>query len=172
MPYVTPKFLSASSGRLSVRDNEHGWRPATGEEIVIAARAALARRVRRGTMISSPNIARDFLIAKLGPLEHEIFAGMFLDARHRLIEYRELFRGTIDGATVYPREVVKEALALNAAAVILAHNHPSGIPEPSEADRSITQRLAKALSLLDVRVLDHVVIAGARMTSFAERGLL
>jgi DNA repair protein RadC len=172
MAHVTPKFLNASSGRLSVRDLDDGWRPATGEEIVIAARAALARRVRRGTVISSPHIARDFLIAKLSPLDYEVFSAMFLDARHRLIEYRELFRGTIDGATVHPREVAKEALAFNAAAIIFAHNHPSGVAEPSEADRSITLKLSKALSLLDVRVLDHVVVAGARMISLAERGFL
>lgn len=172
MPDVTPKFLNASTGRLSVRDDEYGWRPATGEEIVIAARAALARRVRRGKVLTSPNMARDFLLANLSGLDHEVFSGMFLDARHRLIEYRELFRGTIDGATVYPREVIKEALSLNAAAVIFAHNHPSGVAEPSEADRCITVKLSKALALVDVRVLDHVVVAGARTISFAERGLL
>jgi len=122
--------------------------------------------------MSSPQIARDFLTVRLSALEHEVFAALFLDARHRLIEYRELFRGTIDGASVYPREVVKEALNANAAAVIFAHNHPSGIAEPSEADRSITVKLSKALALVDIRVLDHLVVGGDDVVSLAERGVL
>ena len=97
---------------------------------------------------------------------------LFLDTRHRLIEYRELFHGTIDSASVHPREVVKEALRLNAAAVIVSHNHPSGNPEPSSADRTLTQRLREALGLVDVRVLDHVIVAGAATASFSERGLI
>ena len=109
---------------------------------------------------------------KLSALDHEVFAAIFLDTRHRMIAYRELFRGTIDGATVYPREVVREALALNSSALILAHNHQSGVAEPSEADRSITLKLSKALALVEVRVLDHVVVAGDTFVSFAERGLI
>ena len=97
---------------------------------------------------------------------------LFLDTRHRLIEYREMFHGTIDSASVYPREVVKEALRLNAAAVILSHNHPSGNPEPSQADKLLTQRLKDALGLVEVRTLDHVIVAGQAATSFAERGLI
>lgn len=158
--------------QLCVREQGGEIRPATGAEIITAARTALSRRVRRGTCFTSPSSARDFLSIHLGSAEHEIFAALFLDTRHRLIEYREMFRGTIDGAAVYPREVVKEALSLNAAAIILAHNHPSGDPEPSEADRNITTRLSKALSLIDVRILDHLVIAGGEHISFAERGLL
>ena len=104
--------------------------------------------------------------------EHEVFAALFLDSQHRLIEYVELFRGTIDQASVYPREVVKEALRLNAAAVVFSHNHPSGSPEPSQADRVLTQRLKEALALVDVRTLDHIVVGGAVTTSFAECGLL
>lgn len=161
-----------NSNQLCVRDGDGALRPATGAEIITAARTALSRRVRRGTSMTSPRTARDFLCMKLGTSEHEIFAALFLDTRHRLIEYRELFRGTIDGAAVYPREVLKEALSLNAAAIILAHNHPSGDAEPSEADRNITARLSKALSLIDVRILDHLVIAGGDHISFAERGLL
>ena len=108
----------------------------------------------------------------LGNRDHEIFAAIFLDNRHRLIAIRELFRGTIDGASVHPREVAKEALQHNAAAVILAHNHPSGVAEPSHADELITQRLKDALALIDIRILDHVIVAGAHTVSFAARGLL
>ncbi len=97
---------------------------------------------------------------------------LFMDTQHRLIEYAEMFRGTIDGASVYPRELVKEALRLNAAAVIVSHNHPSGNPEPSGADRALTQRLKEALGLVDVRVLDHIIVAGTDTTSFTERGLI
>jgi DNA repair protein RadC len=103
--------------------------------------------------------------------DHEVFCCLFLDTRHRLISYGELFRGTVDGATVYPREVVKRALAHNASALILAHNHPSGVAEPSEADRSITLKLAKALMLVEIRLLDHVVVGAGHVTSMAERGL-
>jgi DNA repair protein RadC len=109
---------------------------------------------------------------KLSHLEHEVFSAIFLDNRHRILTYEEMFRGTIDGASVHPREVVKRAIQLNAAAVIFAHNHPSGIAEPSKADEAITKRLANALKLIDVRVLDHLIIAGADVVSFAERGLL
>lgn len=97
---------------------------------------------------------------------------LFMDTRHRLIEYREMFHGTIDGASVYPREVVKEALRLNAAAIVVWHNHPSGSPEPSATDRALTQRLREALELVDVRVLDHIIVAGNATASFAERGLI
>jgi DNA repair protein RadC len=158
--------------QLCVRDESGSWRPATGVEIIDAARAALARRVRRGTVLTSPAIVSDFLGVRLGTLEHEVFAALFLDTRHRLIKYCELFRGTIDGTSVYPREVVKEALMHNAAAVIFAHNHPSGVAEPSEADRAITRRLRQALDLMDIRVLDHLVIAGDQTVSLAGRGLL
>jgi DNA repair protein RadC len=112
------------------------------------------------------------LSLKLGTLDHEVFALIFLDKRHRVISYLEMFRGTIDGASVHPREVVKEVLKQNAAAVILAHPHPSGVAEPSQADEFITTRLKEALGLIDVRVLDHIIIAGADSTSMAERGLL
>lgn len=108
---------------------------------------------------------------KIGGSEREVFAVMLLDNQHRLIEFKELFQGTIDAASVYPREVVKTALKANAAAVIFAHNHPSGDPEPSQADRRITTRLQDALALIDVRVLDHIVV-GEQCTSFAERGWL
>jgi DNA repair protein RadC len=146
--------------------------PASAEAILEAARAILASRVRRGRALSNPRNTRDYLRLQLAERDHEVFAVLFLDNRHRVIEFVPLFRGTIDGASVHPREVVKEALARNAAAVILAHNHPSGVAEPSQADELITQRLREALGLIDVRVLDHFVVTGDVIVSFAERGLL
>jgi DNA repair protein RadC len=149
-----------------------GIREASFEEILTAAREQMSLRVRRGTSLSSPRATRDYLALKLGNLEREVFAVIFLDNRHRLISYQEMFQGAIDGASVHPREVVKEALKQNAAAVILAHPHPSGVAEPSQADQFITQRLKEALSLVDIRVLDHIIVAGGDTTSFAERGIL
>jgi DNA repair protein RadC len=157
---------------LLVRD-EHGLtRPASAEEVVSAARGIMSRKVRRGTSMTSPRLVKDFLTTRLGMLEHELFCVLLLDRRHRLIEYVELFRGTIDGASVHPREVVKEALKQNAASVILAHPHPSGVAEPSQADELITQRLKEALGLVDIRILDHIIVAGGDTISFAERGLI
>jgi DNA repair protein RadC len=157
---------------LYIYDADGVTRTASAEEILDAARSILARRVRRGRALSNPRHTRDFLRLELASRDHEIFAILFLDNRHRIIEFVPLFRGTIDGASVYPREVVKEALARNAAAVILAHNHPSGVAEPSQADELITRRLREALALIDVRVLDHLVVTGDQIVSFAERGLL
>lgn len=162
----------ASADRLLVRGEYDELRAATASEIIAAARRAMTRRVRRGTAMDSPRAVREFLTIKLGHLEHELFAVLLLDTRHRLIEYVELFRGTIDGASVHPREVVKLALARNAAALVLAHPHPSGAAEPSQADELVTRRLREALALVDIRVLDHIVIAGGEAISFAERGLL
>jgi DNA repair protein RadC len=147
-------------------------REATYQEILNAACEQMSLRVRRGTSLSSPRATRDYLALKLGNLEHEVFAVLFLDKRHRLISYQEMFRGTIDGASVHPREVVKEALKQNAAAVILAHPHPSGVAEPSQADEFITTRLKEALGLVDIRVLDHIIVAGGDTVSMAEKGLL
>lgn len=125
-----------------------------------------------GSTIRSPTDTEDFLKARIGGLDHEAFCVVYLDNRHRVIEFQELFRGTIDGTSVYPREVVKEALLVNAAAIILAHNHPSGVAEPSQADERITKRLKAALELVDIRVLDHIIIGGGKSTSMASRGLL
>lgn len=122
--------------------------------------------------LTSPEMTRQFLKTRMILLEHEVFSMIFLDNRHRVVGYEELFRGTIDGASVHPREVVKAVLAHNAAAVILAHNHPSGISEPSQADLRITQRLKEALALIDVRILDHMIVGSPEITSLAERGLL
>jgi len=126
----------------------------------------------RGEAITDPSLTRRYLKCKLGHYRREVFACMFLDNQHRLISYEELFFGTIDGASVHPREVVKRALDNNAAAVIFAHNHPSGIAEPSQADQRITDRLKSALLLIDVRVLDHMIVGEGEVLSFAERGLL
>ena len=125
-----------------------------------------------GEAIRSPADTESFLKAKMQHLEHEVFCCLYLDNRHRVLRFDELFRGTIDGTSVYPREVVKEALTVNAAAVILAHNHPSGVAEPSQADERITQRLKSALELVDIRLLDHLIIGAGDATSLASRGLL
>ena len=135
------------------------------------ARRHLAEDLVREDCLTSPQQTMQYLRSRLRDYKHEVFACLMLDNRNRVITFREMFRGTIDGASVYPREVVKQALADNAAAVILAHNHPSGISEPSQADIRITERLRKALELVDIRVLDHVII-GDEITSLSERGLL
>ena len=132
----------------------------------------LLEDMRQQPLLANPRIVRDFLAAHFVGYEREVFTILFLDNRHRLIRFDEVFHGTIDGASVHPREVVKLALARNAAAVILAHNHPSGVAEPSQADELITVRLRDALALVDIRVLDHLVVGGTTVTSFAERGLL
>jgi len=149
----------------------------TAKYAQVQAAMEMARRVmdeplRQGDPLRSPEDTRRFLTSRLGTYPHEVFAGLFLDNRHRVIRYRELFRGTIDGAAVYPREVVRQALEDNAAAVIFAHNHPSGVAEPSQADVSLTRRLKEALGLVDIRVLDHMVIGHGEVISLAERGLM
>lgn len=126
----------------------------------------------KGEAISDPCQTRKYLKSKLRNYEREVFACLYLDNQHRLINYEELFFGTIDGASVHPREVVKRCLAQNAAAVIFAHNHPSGLAEPSQADRRITDRLKSALMLVDVRVLDHMIVGESEVISFAERGII
>jgi DNA repair protein RadC len=171
-PDQSPDAPDQPRHQLWVRGAFDELRPATPCEIIAAARRAMTRRVRRGTAMDSPRAVREFLTIKLGALEHELFAVLLLDNRHRLIDYVELFRGTIDGASVHPREVVKLALARNAAALVLAHPHPSGAAEPSQADELITRRLREALALVDIRVLDHIIVAGGEAMSFAEQGLL
>ena len=134
------------------------------------SRRYLAEKLSRQAALTSPSATRDYLSSHLRGRPHEVFACLYLDAQHRVLAFEELFRGTIDGASVYPREVVKAALKKNAAAMIFAHNHPSGIAEPSTADRSLTRRLKDALALVDIRVLDHLVIGDGEVVSFAERG--
>lgn len=141
------------------------------QAVLEIARRHLFETVKRGDPLSNPAETRNYITMRLRDYTFEVFAALFLDNRHRVIVFEELFRGTIDGASVHPREVVRRALHHNAAAVIFAHNHPSGVAEPSQADRHITQRLKDALVLIDVRVLDHIVV-GDDTVSFAERGLL
>ncbi|RRQ22170.1 RadC family protein [Thiohalobacter thiocyanaticus] len=136
------------------------------------ARRHYLDRLRRGSVLSNPDDTRRYLHARLSHHPHEVFACLFLDNRHAVIECEELFRGTLNSAAVHPREVVKAALAHNAAAVILAHNHPSGVAEPSQADQLLTRRLKEALALVEIRVLDHLVIGAGETVSLAERGLL
>lgn len=135
-------------------------------------RRVLAEQVHQGSGLSSPADTRRYLMSCLRDLPVEVFCCLFLDNRHRVLAFEELFRGTLNGAAVYPREVVKRALKHNAAAVIFAHNHPSGVAEPSQADEQLTQRLCEALALVEVRVLDHFVVGEGTPVSFAERGLL
>jgi DNA repair protein RadC len=142
------------------------------QAVLELARRALREDVQRNTVLSSPGKVRDYLRLTLSRLEHEVFLALLLDAQNRLLAAEELSRGTLTQTSVYPREVVKLALRRNAAAVIFAHNHPSGIAEPSRADEMLTASLKQALSLVDVRVLDHLVVAGSQTVSFAERGLL
>lgn len=162
--------LSSFDSPLFVRDRRRRYQPATADQILEAARSVVDQRMRRGTLFSDPSVAGRFFRDKLAGLEREVFAAVFLDTRHRLIDYAELFFGTIDGAEVHPRELVRQALVLNSAAVVVAHNHPSGEPEPSVADRALTARLKQALSLVDVRLLDHFVIGGHTPLSMAARG--
>lgn len=164
--------FSSFDDALLVRDARGRYLPASVDQILEAARQAIELKMQRGAEFTSPALVKEYLSTKLAGFEHEVFAVLFLDTRHRLIAYAEMFRGTIDGASVHPREVVKEALRFNAAAVIFSHNHPSGNPEPSGADKALTQRLKDALALVDVRTLDHVIVAGANTASFAERGLI
>jgi DNA repair protein RadC len=135
-------------------------------------RRHLGEALTRGVALESSRDALEYLKACLRDLTHEVFCGLFLDNRHRVIAFEELFAGTLNGTAVYPREVVKHALRYNAAAVIFAHNHPSGVAEPSRADEVLTARLKEALALVDIRVLDHVVVGDGEMVSFSERGLL
>jgi len=161
-----------SNYNLFIHGADGAFEPATTEQSLAAARQALAHRVRRGASLSSPQKVREYLTVRLGHLDHEIFGLILVDNRHRVIEYIELFRGTIDGASVYPREIVKLALEKGAAACVLLHNHPSGVKDQSHADELITKRIAAALALIEVRVLDHCIVAGAEILSFAEQGLL
>jgi DNA repair protein RadC len=136
------------------------------------SRRALGEEMRQGDALGSPGAVRDYLRLHLGGLGHEVFMALFLDAQNRVLAREELFRGSLTQTSVYPREVVKRALAHNAAGIILAHNHPSGVAEPSQADRWLTDQLKAALGLVDVRVLDHFIVAGSKGLSFAERGWL
>jgi DNA repair protein RadC len=157
-----------------IRDNEGAYQPASSADIIRLASNILVGRLQRSEDIevTSPDAVKKFLQLSLGGKEREVFGCLFLDTRHRLICFEELFYGTIDGASVHPREVVKAALRLNAAAVLFSHNHPSGVAEPSQADIAITTRLKSALALIDVRVLDHIIVTVEDSVSLAQRGHL
>lgn len=142
------------------------------QAVLEMARRHFKEMLQRGEALTSPEITRFYLSAQLRGYSYEVFACLFLDNQHRVIQLDELFRGTVDGASVYPREVAKQALRHNAAAVIFAHNHPSGVSEPSQADKQITEKLKQALALFDIRVLDHFIIGDGQPYSFAEHGLL
>ncbi|WP_271680478.1 JAB domain-containing protein [Thermomonas mangrovi] len=157
--------------RLFVREKTR-YAPAEPEQVLAAAQQIVDARMVRGTSFKDPSVACAFFRDKLGHLEREVFAAVMLDTRHRLIEYVELFQGTIDGAEVHPREVVRAALRFNAAAVLVAHNHPSGELEASAADRALTVRLKQALALVEVRLLDHVIVGGRNSQSMVARGLV
>jgi DNA repair protein RadC len=145
----------------------------TDEEVLTRAWEILEARARYGAdTLSSPQAVRDYLRVRLAAVPHEEFHCVWLDSQHRVISCEAMFRGTLAQTSVYPREVVKSALATNAAAVIFAHNHPSGVAEPSRADELLTTALKQALALVDTRVLDHMIVAGDKITSFAERGIL
>ena len=166
------KLLAADRQRFCA---ERGLGPARFAELqagIEIARRQLSETLRAGPSLASPRATRDFLSANLRDLEHEVFCCLFLDKRHRLIEFEKLFRGTIDGASVHPREIVKLALRRNCAAVIIAHNHPSGVAEPSQADELITHRVKDALALVDIRLLDHIIVGDGACVSLAERGLV
>ena len=147
---------------------------ASDDAIIAEAKEILAKRVRRGQALTSPDTVKDYLLLQYSNREAELFGCIFLTNQHEVIVVEELFYGTIDGASVYPREVLKRALQLNAAAVTFFHNHPSGATEPSEADLRMTQTLKTALKVVEIRVLDHIIIGAAarRPLSFAERGLI
>ncbi|HFI2215138.1 TPA: DNA repair protein RadC [Pseudomonas aeruginosa] len=146
--------------------------PVTETDILLMARQLANLRLRRGRALTSPKAVFSHLQALLADYEHEVFALLLLDSRHRIIDFQEMFRGTLDGTSVYPREVVKAALEHNAAAIVLVHNHPSGDPEPSQADRNLTHKLKEALNLVGVRTLDHIVVGREGCLSLAEQGHL
>ena len=174
--------IAASGGLRGLLDRDRedlcrlpGFGPARYVELQACleiGRRHLATQLDRGEPLTTPHETSRFVMAKLRHLPFEVFSCLFLDNRHRVIEFEEMFRGTIDGTTVHAREVVRRTLNLNAAAVIFAHNHPSGVAEPSQADRLLTEQLVNALSMVEVRVLDHLVVGDGECVSFVDRGLL
>lgn len=157
---------------LFVRETSGAYRCATEAELVASARAALQERMQHRTVLSSPEVVKDYLQMRLAGLEHEVFGLILLDAQNALISFEILFRGTLTQTSVHAREIVKLALQRNAAAAMVFHNHPSGHAEPSRSDEYITDALRRSLSLVDVRLLDHLVVGAASTVSLAERGLL
>jgi DNA repair protein RadC len=165
-------LLAAPADRLIALDGLGPAKSAQLQAVLELARRSLREEVQHATALSSPDKVRAYLRITLSSRPHEVFMALFLDAQNRLIVADELFRGSLTQTSVYPREVVKRALAVNAGGVIFAHNHPSGVAEPSRSDELLTTSLRQALALVDVRVLDHLIVAGGDVLSFAERGLL
>ncbi|WP_031434756.1 RadC family protein [Methylomarinum vadi] len=165
-------LLEADQARFCLANGLGTAKYAQLQAVLEMARRHFEEILQRGDALTSPDITRAYLSAQLRGYSYEVFACLFLDNQHRVLQFEELFRGTIDGASVYPREVAKKALSHNAAAVIFAHNHPSGINEPSQADRQITDKLKQALALFDIRVLDHFIVGDGVPYSFAEHGLV
>lgn len=165
-------LFEADRGRFCASHGLGAAKYAQLQAVLEMVRRYLHETLRRGDVLRNPADTRNYLTAQLRGREHEVFACLFLDTRNRVIAFEEVFRGTIDGASVHPREIVKRALQHNAAAIILAHNHPSGVCEPSQADLRLTQRLREALLLVDVRVLDHLIVGDGVPLSFAEQGLI
>lgn len=157
-----------------IKSQEHKPKPkgVSDKQILYWAESILIESFSRSNYLTSPDATRNFLRVMFAKETREVFTMIFLDSQHGVLGYQSLFQGTIDGAAVYPREIVKSVLDNNAAAVILCHNHPSGTAEPSQADRSITNRIISTLETIDVKVLDHLVVGGSEITSFAERGLI
>jgi DNA repair protein RadC len=168
--HIEPKADTFTSG--FVRETVEGYTSVSDNAVIAAALELLSRRLAKGPLLSSPRAVKDYLRLRFADLQHEVFCLLYIDKRHRLIACEDLFRGTIDGASVHPREVVKAALRHNAASVICAHNHPSNCPEPSQADELITSRIKSALEIVDIRLLDHIVASAGDTVSMAERGLL
>ena len=174
-PRAALRIYSSAGGRASSMLEEARCRYGAGWDFIRAVQVLTERAFREipaRQIINSPVLATAFLKARLAGIGYEVFGGVFLNAQHGVVEYEELFRGTATQTSIYPREVVKRVLALNATAIICVHQHPSGNPEPSRADEAVTRALASALALVDVKLIDHIVIAGDRHISFAERGLL
>ena len=168
----TQQYYRGSLAPLFASDNEHVVLP---QRCLVARELVkrwLGEELRHSDLLNSPSTVRDFLLLFFAGRGHESFVAIFLDAQHQVLVVDELFRGTLTQTSVYPREVVKAALRVNCSAVIFAHNHPSGVAEPSQSDRMLTDALKQALSLVDVRVLDHFIVAGTSVLSFAERGLI
>lgn len=164
-------FLDNIYGFLREPDGTYSAKNISETDVLKMASLIAAQKINNRVCIDSPKKATELIQFKMGKPEHEVFACLFLDTKHNVIAYETLFYGTVDGASVYPRVVVKRALVNNAAACIIAHNHPSGDPEPSQADKNITKRLQEALALIDIRVLDHLIV-GHTTYSFAENNLL
>ena len=167
---IISKGKQTKSRIVKIRDTEGMYHAVRQDDVIEKAVQCIQRQFQRGKQMSCANISKDYAQVLLAGHDREVFAVMFMDNKHRILACEEMFYGTIDGASVYPREVVKTALKHNASAVILAHNHPSGDPEPSQADIQITRRLKDALQLIDVRILDHIIV-GKTALSMAEKGL-